>query len=394
MIGSGSWRVPEWAVALALAASLCLVPGHVSAQEEGGKAASAAEIELALAQADAFEDGDPREVLELLGPYADSDHPDVAFSLAVAHMRVAIEGRPREEVTAEDIRPAIEQARRSIELGSAHGSNLLWVIHANGWGVPVDNGVALEHLRRGVDAGETGAMLNYAMLLAGGDAGVERDLPAACVLLERLLEDEAAGPVAAHPLGLALVRGDCGEAADAARGVDLIERAASHGVREAMYDLGRAREHGMVGAVDIDEALEWFEEAAKLDLPQAQWRIGMAWLRGEGRAADSAMAVKSFERAAAGGYPEGMVSLAVMHATGDGVPLDPAKAAALYRQAADLGSGHALRSLAGMHATGEGMPADPARALELYEQAMEMGAEEFPQLRGFIEAALGQGHVH
>lgn len=353
-----------------------------------GSAAAAFDVEDALARAGTLGSGDPHEVLHVLAPHAASDHPDVAFELAMAHMRLAIEGRSEGEVTRADIQPALDHAGRAARLGSPHAWNLLWMIHANGWGVDADDGVALAYLRRGVDAGETGASLNYAMLLWEGNGGVARDVAAACDMFEALIDDGQAGPIVAHPLGMAVMLGECGEAPDVAAGVAMIERAAEHGVREAAYDMGRVHEFGTAGEVDIDRALEWYARAADLGEARAQWRVGMAWVRGEGRARDSRQAVEWFENSAASGWSDGMLSLAVMYATGDGVAVDPARAAALYRQAADLGNPHALRSLAGMHASGEGMPADPARALALYEQAIGMGADELPRLRSFIEAEL------
>lgn len=379
-------------VALALMGVAVLSPFNARGDAPAA-AVAPSEIEEALARADAIEDADPRLTLEILGPYAESDAPEVAFGLAMAYMRIAVEDRKEGEVARADIQPAIDFAQRTVDLGSPLGWNLLWMIHANGWGFPADDDVALGHLRRGVDAGEAGAMLNYAMLLNDGVGGVERDMPAACALLVQLVDDEGAGAVASHPLGMATIRGDCGGIPDVAGGLAMVERAARGGVREAAYDMGRAHEYGLAGAVDPDQALEWYAEAAGSGEPRAQWRIGIAWVRGEGRARDAAKAVEWFERSAASGFPDGMVSLAVMHATGDGVPLDSVKAAGLYRQAADLGSAHAMRSLAGMQLLGEGMPADPVRALELYEQAVGMGAEEIPLLRTRIEDAIREGAV-
>ena len=353
-----------------------------------GSVIASSDLEDALARAGTLEMGEPREVLDVLAPHAASNHPDVAFQLAMAHMRLAIEGREEGETTLADIQPALDHALRAAGLGSPHAWNLLWMIHANGWGVDADDGTALAYLKRGVDAGDAGARLNYAMLLWDGNGGVARDVAAACGMFAGLIDHEQAGPLVSHPLGMATVLGECGEAPDVARGVALMERAAEHDVREAAYDMGRVHEFGMAGDIDIDKALEWYGKAAGFGEPRAQWRMGMAWVNGEGRAPDPRQAVEWFEKSAASGWPDGMLSLAVMYATGDGVPLDPARAASLYRQAADLGSAHALRSLAGMHAVGEGMPADPVRAHELYEQAIGMGADELPQLRKLIEAEL------
>src|SRR5690606_38950071 len=154
----------------------------------------------------------------------------VAFELAMAHMRLAIEGRSEAEVTRAHIQPALDHAGRAARLGTPHAWNLLWMIHANGWGVDADDGVALAYLSRGVDAGETGACLNEAMLLWGGKGGAAPHVAAACDSFDGLLGGGEAGPIAAHGLGRSLMVGECGEAPDVSARVGMIERGAEHGL--------------------------------------------------------------------------------------------------------------------------------------------------------------------
>lgn len=345
-------------------------------------------LDEALSRAGMLEEGDPREVIAVLAPYAGTDHPDVAFQLAMAHMRLAIEGVEPADIATAAIRPALEHAQRAAALGSPHVWSLLWMIHANGWGVPADDEVAIGYLVRGVDAGETGAQLNYSLRLYYGTDGVARDVDRACALFRQLARDQQARPHISHAMGVATTLGECGEPADMARGIAMIQEAADIGEPAAEYDMGRAHEYGWAGPIDMGAALDWYQKAAAQGEARAQWRIGIAWVRGEERAQDGAQAVLWFAQSAASGWPDGMVSLAVMYATGDGVAQDSARAATLYRQAADLGNAHALRSLAGMHVNGEGMPVDPVRARELYREAIEMGAQEVPALRNLIESEL------
>lgn len=327
-------------------------------------------------------------IAEVLGPLRDTNHPDVEFYLAWAWMNLAIAGRQPGAVSAEDIRPALDLSNRAAEHGSIQAWNLLYMIYGNGFGVPVDRARAVEFLRRGVEAGDAGAKINYSIQLYQGSALVERNLAQACRLFEELAEDEGARPAIAYYMGIVVFRGDCNRKPDPAAGMKLVRAAADGGDRDAQRDMGRSNELGWVGPVDMAKAFEWYARAADRGDPHSLWRLGMAYVRGEQRAKDPLRAVDYFRQAAASGNGDGMTSLAVMYAGGEGVGQDYAKARELYEQAVQAGSVHALQNLAVMHLLGQGTRVDPVKARICYLQAIELGDQENEGLRHAIETAL------
>ncbi|MCB2079978.1 MAG: sel1 repeat family protein [Novosphingobium sp.] len=352
------------------------------------------DVGSALARAHALEQQlEFTEVIQTLRPFEDSGNADVEFGLANAYMNLAINGRKPDEIKAQDIQPAIDFAQRAAAHGSKEAWNLLYMIHGNGWGTPVDADKALDFLKRGVAAGDAGAKTNYAIQLYQGSELVPRDRAAACPLIDELARDPSTQVVMVYYAGLVRFLGQCGMKADKVAGVNLIEIAAEHGVRDAERDMGKNYEFGWRDAKDLKRALDWYEKAAGHGDPHSQWRIGMAWLNGELRQKDSAEAVDYFEQAAASGDANGMVDLGVMYSTGDGVAKDFDKARSLYEEAAALGSPEAYRELAVIYANGEGVVSDPVRARTLYLQAIELGSPEKPALLQAIESRASPDQI-
>ena len=337
-------------------------------------------------------DGDFAAALSLLKPYEDSQDASAEYALAFVHMRAAMaisDGR----VDADGIAQAIRYAERSAAHGNAGAYNLLYLIHLSGIGVPVDTSRALDYMIKGAEGGDVGAELNYMHALYTGSALVPRDRAKACPLAFELLEEEQVREIAAHTVGLILMRGECGRAVDEAAAVKLFRRAAEKEVADAQHDLALALEQGIGVASDPAEALSWYARAAENGNARANWRMGIASVNGEGRPRDVARAVRYFQQAADGGDGSGMTSLAVMYATGDGVPQDHAKALSLYEEAARHGQPHALRGMAVMYFLGEGVEADPVRALMLYLQAVALGNPMEPRLEGDVRAALTSAQI-
>jgi TPR repeat protein len=352
-------------------------------------AAGESDIDAALVRASHLEnEGRFDEVLGLLAPYADAGNPDVAFSLASSRMNLAVNGRKDGEVAPEDIQPAIDAALLATRLGSKQAWNLLWLIHVNGWGVPVDHEKAMGYLMTGVEAGEPGARLNHAAQLYEGTDAISQDVAKACVMFDELAADEQALPVVSYYLGQVMLHGQCGHEEDTREGMRLIKVAADSGLRDAERTMGMSHEYGWVDPADIGFALEWFGRAAEHGDPYSQWRIGMAWVNGEFGQKDPGKAFPYFEQSAASGDANGLTSLAVMYATGEGVARDSRKAMSFYEDAVDAGGVHALKNLAGMYATGEGVQPDLVRARLLYLRSIELGDPESPPLRQLIESDM------
>lgn len=348
-----------------------------------------APIDAALARANALEtEMKFAEEVETLRPFADSGNAKVEYALAFAYMELAIDGQKPGEISADAIRPAIDFAQRAVTHGGANGNNLLALIYSNGWGVPVDSAKGADYLRRGFEAGDTGAKLNYAIALYVGAPGIPRDVDRACPMLFDLISGANPDVTAAYYVGLIRFRGQCGRKADKVAGVNIIKIAADHGVRDAERDMGRNFEFGWAGPVDLPKALDWYRKASEHGDPHSEWRIGMAYVNGELGPKDSVKGVEYLERAAASDDGDGLVDLGVMYVTGDGVAKDFAKAKALYERAVALGQSHAYRELAAMYANGEGVAIDLVRARLMYLQSVEIGEPESARIRAYIEAKL------
>jgi TPR repeat protein len=353
-------------------------------------AAADSDIDTALARVSALEQtNDFTGIEQLLRPFEDSKNGEVEYYLAYARMNLAINQKRPEEIRPGDLQPAIDMAERATQHGSKEAWNLLYMIYGNGWGVPVHGKDAIAYLKRGIDAGDAGAKLNYAIQLYEGSSFVERNVDAACPLFDQLTKAGEALPLVAYYEGLVRFLGQCGRTPDKKAGMDLILIAADHGVRDAERDIGKNYEFGWATTADDTQAVAWYEKAADHGDPEAQWRLGMAYVLGRlGKTQDYGKARSYFEGAAASGYARAMTDLGSMLASGEGMPRDFAKAKALYEQAAAAGDGRAFRELAVMHAQGEGVPVDLVAARVLYLKGVQAGMADDPQVKQLIEARM------
>lgn len=341
------------------------------------------------------------EIVETLQPFAASDDPQIALSLANAYMNLAVIGRaaqatsdpgdgrpPTEVITRKQIQPAIDFAQHAARHGNAGGYNLLYMIYGNGFGVKVDDAKAIGYLRQAAAGGDKGARYNYAVMLYEGRPFLKQDLAQACVLFGKLGRDDTTMTVAAYDLGQIIYRGQCGYKANKVEGMQLVSLAAKAGVRQAERDMGKSAEFGWLGEADNKKALSWYQVAADHGDPYSQWRIGMAYINGELGPKDSIKGVDYLRGAAASDFPQAMTDLGVMYVTGDGVSKDFNKARALYENAARLGEPHAFSELAVIYAHGEGAPIDKVHARTLHLQAGAMGESKSAALDQAFEQGL------
>ena len=352
--------------------------------------AADSDIDTALARLGPLEQkNDFAGIEQLLRPFEDSKNGQVEYYLAFARMNLAIDRKRPDEIRPGELQPAIDMARRAALHGSKEAWNLLYMIYGNGWGVPVQGKEAIAYLKRGIDAGDAGAKLNYAIQLYMGSQFVERDVDAACPLFDQLTNTGEGLPLVAYYEGLIRFLGQCGKTADRKAGMDLIRISADRGVRDAERDMGKNYEFGWTVTPDDAQAIAWYEKAADHGDPEAQWRLGMAYVLGRlGEAQDYGKARSYFESAAASGYSRAMTDLGSMSASGEGVPRDFAKAKTLYEQAAAAGDERAFRELAVMYFQGEGVPVDLVAARAFYLRGLQAGMADDPQLKQLIEARM------
>jgi uncharacterized protein len=355
----------------------------------GSPAFAAGDVKSALAEVATLQSQQRYDaILERLKPFESEPTAEVAFQIAWARYLLAIDWRRSENVDHDAMAATADWAERARGLGSVAAPNLLYLIHNEGAGMPVDRARALDYLKEGVRKGDPGARANYAVLLYRGAPGVPRDRDLAGKLFRELAQGRVIDPAVYYYLGVMKFRGEGGTKKDPNAALFFIKLAADRGDREAQRDMGKGFEYGWGGTEDLHQALQWYQKSADNGDGNAQWRIGMAYVNGEERAADPAQAVEWFRRAAASGSTQGMTSLAVMYATGEGVKQDWNRARELYEEAAEGGEAHALLNLSGMYLRGEGVEVDPVHGYVLLSRAAELGDEQAVSLKPMVAKEL------
>lgn len=198
---------------------------------------------------------------------AETGTPEVQYRLAEFIMQGTL-GVPKDEA----------RARALIVSSAAEGFAPAKLVYANGLltghaGFTVDEAKGHAMLTELVTNAETiapEARHQVALLLFKGGLGVTADPPRALKLLEQ--NAEAGFVLSQYEFGRALLTGIPGQlAADPARGVEYLKRAANQGLPMAMALLGQVFEQG-VGAVAADpaQAMAWYEKAEQSGMPQAK----------------------------------------------------------------------------------------------------------------------------
>jgi TPR repeat protein len=201
--------------------------------------------------------------------------------------------------------------------------------------------LAIQWLRRAVDAGSTSAMYRLGLAYHYGTSAV-RNLPSAREwYLKAAAGDEADGMYA---LGLMSYQGD-GAAQSYSDAIAWYRRASDKGHVQDMTNLGRMYDLGQGIATDPGKAMQLFLQAAERNHPTAINNVGEMIYAGRGVQRDLATARGWLEKAAALGYSPTMFKLGVMNENGEGGPKNLARAVEWYRKAADLDLPEAIKKL-------------------------------------------------
>jgi len=338
---------------------------------EGADALRAAEL-LGGILLQAGDEGVREEGLELIETAAAAESVAAMEILAL----ILLEGRFGREASVDE---AVRLLRRARQLpGAKEAHRLLGELSLAGVGVPQDLPIAIEHFRRGAEAGSEAARLSLHRLLRESGAGsydleeAERQARAAAdagsaeaayelaLFFERHAEGAPDWTAAASWLGVAVERGHGGAAtrlasyrisgrgatADPADAVRLLRRGAELGDAEACFKIGEFYDEGVHLPEDPVAAAAWIRIAAELGYPVAENALGLRLLSGLGTPSDPAQAVEWFARAAQRGFPPALVNLGEIYESGIGVAADPREAARQYEAAARAGHGGGMARLA------------------------------------------------
>jgi len=152
----------------------------------------------------------------------------------------------------------------------------------------------------------------------------------------------------------------------------MLEEASGLGSGHATLLLGLAAKKD-----DPAQALQLLQKAADLGVREAMTEVGLAHLHGEGTAKDVAEAERCFQKASDAGDPAGMLILGESYLAGKGVKQDNSKALKLIQEAADHRSGDAKNLLGKLYLYGRaGLVANKPTAVEYFRQAKDLKCPE------------------
>lgn len=217
--------------------------------------------------------------------------------------------------------------------------------------------------------GHAMAQNNRALILLHGKYGVTQDVPEAVRVLHDLAD--AGLSEAQYVLGLWILDNE-----SAARGVELLKRAAEQGHERAMLRLAQCYHTGRGSEVKQDPALavRYYDLAAREGNAEAQYCLACCYQEGFGvPEKDSCEAAVLLHLAVQQGHPGALLNLGICYKTGKGVPVNHTVAANLFKAAAEKGKTVAMCNLAMCYKTGKGVEKDEAKSRELFEKAAALG---------------------
>jgi len=184
-------------------------------------------------------------------------------------------------------------------------------------------------------------------------------------------------PQAAYELGVLLLQGVKGLAADPIAAKAQFERAAAKNHPGALYNLGIMELNGVDGKTpDYAKAAQYFLRAANAGDDNAAYSYGVMLREGKGVPQDIIEAAHWLRRAADGGIIAGQVEYAIMLFNGDGIPRDEAGAAKILLIAAARGNPIAQNRIAHLYVSGRALPRDLAKAAAWNSFAKAAGLQD------------------
>jgi TPR repeat protein len=157
----------------------------------------------------------------------------------------------------------------------------------------------LDRLSALAESGDSRAQLLIGLRYLKG-RGVAVNLPEAARWIRKAAAHD---PLAQYWMAQITEDGD-GVSADAGGALHWYEAAASHGNRDAMYNLGIANAEGLGTQKNFAQSAFWFAKAAALGVTNAQFNLAVLYERGEGVRQSLSDAYKWYAIAAANGDAE------------------------------------------------------------------------------------------
>ncbi|KAI8805025.1 hypothetical protein BJ742DRAFT_821551 [Cladochytrium replicatum] len=274
----------------------------------------------------------------------------------------------------QDPSQAVSYLRKASEKGHVDASYKLGLMYNYGNGVAVDKKEAVRLFRQAAFENHPRAQYELGKLHVVGAEGLARSPPTAVKYLEKAASQGLSD--AEFELGRILLWGE-DYPRDPLVGIKMLGRASVKGHTGARVALAEWHLDSAASAdarkkqADIDEAIRLLRLSSEDGNGKALTMLGKAYLNGQGVPKYPLIAVKYFERAAAANHKEGQFMLGECYRLGDGVPKDPITALKLYQKAGEGPNAHpgAVLQLGNHHAKGIGVPSDPSKAVQYYKKA-------------------------
>jgi TPR repeat protein len=357
-----------------------------------------------------------KEVYKISELYKSFDIPEQAFAnIAKGTSSVAdMEAAGDAYYFVENYRRAIELYKKAAARNSGLAMARLGDLYLSGLGVKVDSVQGNNWLDKAIAAGHPDAFHSRAFSYRYGGQGLPKDSLKALEFFKKSYE--AAQPLAdkgngefLYYAGRALLDS---KTSDTLAGVELIQRAANKGYKEAQYRLGilyitgttvdqdvakaaqllnKAAGKGLIAAMqrmascyyrgvgsisqDFTKALEWFEMAAAHGDDYAAYMVGVIWAEGKGVTQDCARGITWYELAGQRGYTSGYNVTGNTYYWGSCVTKDYAKAVKYYEKAGNEGHVAAMNNAGNTYfAGGNGLTQNYAKAAEWYLKGAAKGS--------------------
>lgn len=346
-------------VLAALFLFLLAVTGQAAAQEE----APSADVPV---DADSGEDAPapPLRGLEIIDVDRQNDalsieNEDAPVTVAPSGQASVAEIFDRAQLAyaTGDYETAYIHARTAASGGHAQAATLAGLLNENGQIDEASDALAVRWYRRAADHNESVALYRLGRMAQASRGSL---LPnEARAYFQRSAQ---AGNIEAM-LAYALTLKASAVPQDAPLAMEWMERAASQGNAEAMFQLAQMYDVWERGPQNPEAARQWYLRAAEANHAEAALQAGLMANEGEGGAEDAGLAFALIRQSAEAGFAPAMGQYGLMlHSGGPDREPDPALAAEWFAQGAVGGDAESRYLYALALATGDGVDRDLVRS--------------------------------
>jgi len=269
------------------------------------------------------------------------------------------------------------------------GTFFLAHMHLHGEGVPKDEALGLELLRRSADEGYSAAQYQLGRFYLYGRALLPRDKAQA---MSYLLAASADDDYRAVVLLKILEKGSRGEKKDRESVVAAVKRNAKNNVADAQYTLGFMYLIGDGVPKDGVEEVRWYRVAAAKN-SRAAFMLSLMYQYGEGVPQNPVEAVRLMRSAAELGDYRAQYYLGTFYYQGVGSQVDRAAAAAWFRLSAVAGYADAQLAYGMVLLSGDGISQDKSQAITWLSKAARQNNSRAKEVIGELLVYRGQPNV-